>query len=169
MQLGSVRFFIYDKINANQPITKVSCIISRHFSRRVNRFNCIISRQFSRRVNWTFASFLLLHISWWELYRWVSIKEFFCSSTGSPSSKYKHRRPSTLLHNIRNIGICMGKKPIVSVTYENERISIKKQLRLHKMCVTSLLCDPWADLWLFYGLYRKRFSLYIKAQRFINI
>ena len=34
----------------------------------------------------------------------------------------------------------MGKKPIVSVTYENERISIKKkQLTLLKMCVKSLL------------------------------
>ena len=31
----------------------------------------------------------------------------------------------------------MGKKPIVSVTYENERISIKKQLTLHKMCHIS--------------------------------
>ena len=39
----------------------------------------------------------------------------------------------------------------ISVTYENERISIKKkQLTLLKMCVTSLLCDPWADLWPFY-------------------
>ena len=28
--------------------------------------------------------------------------------TGSPGSKYKHRRTSTLLHNIRNIRICMG-------------------------------------------------------------
>ena len=46
-------------------------------------------------------------------------------STGSPSSKYEHRRTSALLRNIRNIRICMGKKPIVSVTYENERISIK--------------------------------------------
>ena len=46
----------------------------------------------------------------------------------------------------------MGEKPIVSVTYENERISIKKkQLTLHK-CVTPLLCGPWADLWPFYGL-----------------
>ena len=45
--------------------------------------------------------------------------------TGSPSSKYKHRRTSTLLHNIRNIRICMGKKTIVSVTYDNQRISIK--------------------------------------------
>ena len=43
----------------------------------------------------------------------------------------------------------MGKKPIVSVTYENERISKKKQLNFLKMCVTSLLCGPWADLWVF--------------------
>ena len=50
------------------------------------------------------------------------------SSTGSPSSKYKHRRTSALLRNIPNIRICMGKKPIVSVTYENERISIKDSL-----------------------------------------
>ena len=50
--------------------------------------------------------------------------------TGSPSSKYEHRRASTLLHNIQNIRICMGKKPIVSVTYENERISIKKTVYL---------------------------------------
>ena len=47
--------------------------------------------------------------------------------TGSPSSKYEHRRASALLRNIRNIRICMGKTPIVSVTYENERISIKKK------------------------------------------
>ena len=33
----------------------------------------------------------------------------------------------------------MGKKPIVSVTYENERISIKKQFTFLKMCVMSLL------------------------------
>ena len=46
----------------------------------------------------------------------------------------------------------MGKKPIVSVNYENERISIKKkQLTLLKMCVTSLLCGPRADLWPFYA------------------
>ena len=57
---------------------------------------------------------------------------------------------SALLRNIRNIRICMGKKPIVSVTYENERISIKKKFTLHKMCVTSLLCGPC-------GNYCKRF------------
>ena len=50
----------------------------------------------------------------------------------------------------------MGKTPIASVTYENERISIlkKRQLTLHKLCVTSLLCGPWADLWPFYGVPR---------------
>ena len=68
-------------------------------------------------------------------------------TTGSPSSKYEHQLASALLRNIQNIRICIGKKPIVSVTYENERISIKNSL----MCVTSLLCGPRADLWPFYG------------------
>ena len=31
------------------------------------------------------------------------------------------------------------------------------------MCVTSLLCGPWADLWPFYGLYCKRLSLSLKG------
>ena len=31
-------------------------------------------------------------------------------STGSPSSKYEHRRTLALLRNIRNIRICFGKK-----------------------------------------------------------
>ena len=83
-------------------------------------------------------------------------------STGSPSSKYEHRRASALLRNIQNIRICMGKKPIVSVTYENERISIKNSLPYLK-CVTSLLCGPRADLWPFYGFLCKRFSVYIKV------
>ena len=39
----------------------------------------------------------------------------------------------------------------------------KKQLTSHKMCVTSLPCGLWADLWPFYWLYCKRFSLYIKV------
>ena len=52
----------------------------------------------------------------------------------------------------------MGKIPIVSVTYENKRISMKKQLTLQKICVTSLLCGPWADLWPCYGWYCKRFD-----------
>ena len=54
----------------------------------------------------------------------------------------------------------MGKKPIVSVTYKSFN---KKQLNLLKMCVTSLLCGPRADLWPFYGFLCKRFSLYIKV------
>ena len=57
----------------------------------------------------------------------------------------------------------MEKKTIVSVTYENERISIKTQLTLLKMCVTSLLCGPRVDLWPFYGFLCKRFSFYIKV------
>ena len=40
---------------------------------------------------------------------------FIVATTGSPSSKYEHRRASALLRNIQNIRICMGKKPIVSV------------------------------------------------------
>ena len=37
------------------------------------------------------------------------------------------------------------------------------RVTLYKMCVTSLLYCPWADLWPFYELYCKRFSLYIKV------
>ena len=48
-------------------------------------------------------------------------------NTGSPSSKYEHRRASPLLRNIQNKDL-YGKKPIVSVTYEKERISIKNSL-----------------------------------------
>ena len=62
-------------------------------------------------------------------------------STGSPSSKYEHWRASALLRNIQNIRICMGKKPIVSVTYENERISILKKNSLpYLQCVLRLSC-----------------------------
>ena len=32
----------------------------------------------------------------------------------------RDRRTSALLRNIRNVRTCTGKKPIVSVTYENE-------------------------------------------------
>ena len=59
--------------------------------------------------------------------------------TDSPSSKYEDRRTSALLRNIRNIRICMGKKLIVSATYENERISIKNSLPDLK-CVLRLSC-----------------------------
>ena len=61
------------------------------------------------------------------------------SFTGSPSSKYEHWRASALLRNIQNIRICMGKKPIVSVTYENERI-LKKNSLPYLKCVLRLSC-----------------------------
>ena len=69
--------------------------------------------------------------------------------TGSPSSKYEHRRASALLRNIQNIRICIGKKPIVSVTYENERISIKNSLPYLK-CVLRLSCVVHGPI---YGLF----------------
>ena len=47
------------------------------------------------------------------------------------------RRASELLRDVRNIRICMGKKPIVTVTYENERISMKHSLP-YLTCVLRL-------------------------------
>ena len=49
----------------------------------------------------------------------------------------------------------MGEKPIVSVIYENERISLKNSLPYLK-CV---LRGPRANLWPFYGFLCKPFSL----------
>ena len=62
-----------------------------------------------------------------------------CVGTDKVSSKYEHRRASALLRNNQNIGICIGKKPIVSITYENEKISIKNNLPYLK-CVLRLSC-----------------------------
>ena len=45
-----------------------------------------------------------------------------------------------LLRKIRNTKICMGKKPIVSVTYENERISITNSLPYIKYVFHSWSC-----------------------------
>ena len=63
-----------------------------------------------------------------------------CSSQDSfacnESLKYEHRRASALLRNIQDL---YGKKPIVSVTYENERITIKHSLPYLK-CVLRLSC-----------------------------
>ena len=62
----------------------------------------------------------------------------FVATTGSPSSKYEHRRASALLRNIQNIRICMGKKPIVPVIsfmgfYVNGFLSLYiRENRLHK-------------------------------------
>ena len=78
--------------------------------------------------------------------------------TGSPSSKYEHRRERHLLRNIQNIMICMGKKTCRFCNLRKWKDFTKKQLTVLKMCDTSLLCCPRADLWLFYGFLCKRFS-----------
>ena len=90
------------------------------------------------------------------------------STTGSPSSKYEHRRASALLHNIQNIRICMGKKNRFCNLRKWKDFN-KKQLTLLKMCVMSLLCGPWADLWPFNGVYCKQFSLYVKVPVFFGV
>ena len=76
-----------------------------------------------------------------------------------PQIAQPRRQASALLRNIQNIRICTGKKPIVSVTYENERISIKNSLPYMK-CVIRLSCVVYGPIYRpFYGLYCKRFSL----------
>ena len=96
---------------------------------------------------------------------------FGCSSpgrvTGSPSSEYEHRRASALLRNIQNKRICMGKKAIVSVAYENERISIKSSLPYLK-CVLRLSCVVDGPIYgRFMGFYVNG-SLYIKVNLYWN-
>ena len=55
----------------------------------------------------------------------------------------------------------MGKKTIVSVTYKNERISIKNSLPYLK-CVFRLSCVVHGPIYFrFKGFLYKRFSLYI--------
>ena len=54
----------------------------------------------------------------------------------------------------------MGKKPIVSVTYENERILIKNSLPCLK-CVLRLSCEVYGPI---YGRF-KRFPLYLQERR----
>ena len=82
-------------------------------------------------------------------------------TTGSPSSKYERRRASALLRNICNIRICMGKKPIVSVTYENETISIKNSLPYLK-CVLRLSCVVHGPIYgHFMGFYVNGFLYFV--------
>ena len=87
--------------------------------------------------------------------------------TGRPSSKYEHRHCCITFELNSFVG---GEKPIVSVTYQYEKISTekkrkkerkekKKRVALLKMCVRSFLCDPRAYLCPFYGFYCNRFSL----------
>ena len=85
-------------------------------------------------------------------------------TTGCLSSKYEHRRTSALLRNIRNIKICMGKKPIVSVPYENERISIKNSLPYLK-CLLRLSCVVHGPIYgRFMDFYREK-TVYIKTHK----
>ena len=62
-----------------------------------------------------------------------------CRIRGSPSSKYKHRPTSTLLHNIRNIRICMEKK---NYRFRNLRQSkdFNKNSLPYIKCVLRLSC-----------------------------
>ena len=64
----------------------------------------------------------------------------------------------------------MGKKPIVSLTYENERISIKKNSLPYLKCVLRLSCVVHGPIYgRFMGYYVNRllrFSLYIERKPF---
>ena len=82
-----------------------------------------------------------------------------CKITRSPSSNYERQRGSALLRNIQN-----GKKTYRFRNLRKWKDFNKKQLTLLKMCATSLLCGPRADLWPFYGFLWQRFSLYINLQ-----
>ena len=95
-----------------------------------------------------------------ELSRFFSCLKPGGFTIGSPSSKYEHRQTPALLRNIRKIRICLGKKLIVSVTYENERILIKNSLPCLK-CVLRLSCEVYGPI---YGRF-KRFSLYLQEKR----
>ena len=95
-----------------------------------SNINLLIAITFAyAKTLWISGIFLLnLKTIFSQLGKYMAISdkmiEMVSIFTGNPSSKYEHRRASALLRNIQNIRICMGKKPIVSVTYENERISI---------------------------------------------
>ena len=61
----------------------------------------------------------------------------------------------------RNIRICIGKRHIVSVTYKNERISIKKNGSPYVKCVLRLSCVVHGSIYgRFMGFYVNGF-LYI--------
>ena len=60
----------------------------------------------------------------------------------------------------------MGKKPIVSVTYRNERISVKNSLRYLK-CVLRLSCEVHGPIYgRFMGFYVNGF---LSILRFTNV
>ena len=60
------------------------------------------------------------------------------------------------MRNIQSIRICVGEKPIVSVTYENERISIKNSLSYSK-CVLRLSCVVHGPI------YGRRMGFYVNS------
>ena len=99
------------------------------------------------------------------VYKYISLLQhfvFLASSTGR-FPIYFFARASALLRNIQNIRIWMGKRTYRFRYLRKWKDFNKRQQSLIKMCVTSLLCSPWADLWPFYGFLCKRFSLYIKV------
>ena len=60
-----------------------------------------------------------------------------CSlSTGSPSLKYEHWRTLALLHNIRNMRICMAKNPFIFIGYRNDVFLPYKSL--YFKCYTTM-------------------------------
>ena len=66
------------------------------------------------------------------------------------------RRASSLLRNIQNIRICMGKNLsfLLSVTYENKRISIKKNSLPYLKCVLRFSCVVHGSIYgCFMGFY----------------
>ena len=92
--------------------------------------------------NWQVRRLTSLHLSNIDILLYgtpfrIPCKQWF--PTGGQSSNYQHRQASALLHSIQNIRIRMGKKPIVSVTYQNGRISIENSLPYFK-CVLRLSC-----------------------------
>ena len=88
-----------------------------------------LRRSLTSLQRWSVISvkFFILHVSTER--RSVPFSNFELTQanyiTGSPSSKYEHRRAEALLRNILKYKDLYGKKPIVSLTNENERISIK--------------------------------------------
>ena len=66
-------------------------------------------------VTWRKACYHEIHV--WQ--SWVVKPQV------TQARKCEHRRASALLRNTRNIRICMWKKPVASLTYENKRISVK--------------------------------------------
>ena len=101
-----------------------------------------------------------------ELSRFFSCLKPGGFTIGNPSSKYEHRQTPALLRNIRKIRICLGKKLIVSVTYENERILIKNSLPYLK-CVLRLSCVVHGPIYgRFMGFYVNGFLFVSKVSCF---